>query len=323
MRGCQGEEPRFYPLTASKTWFCAAIITRKEFPAIFAGNSCQIIGKENTHMDTTKHVQMDWNSKEQLKFDDVLTQHPVMHRAQPYFRSKAFVSQIGINPLIAAAAPLFFLVEKVQHSHSAPDLIKLHEDFVHEIKAFDNQAQTHGYKSNIFLAAHLVLCLWIDEIILSTPWGRESNWETGALVLSQSGEGKSFFAVLNHCLNDIPTYIDLLELMYVCVSLGYEGEYRYLERGHILLTEIRDNLFHCIQRQRGEVSKKLEIISTAISAPALPQQKIISGVLLRIIILLVILIALATCYFSMNKQLNNNFYSTYSALQQLANAGGS
>jgi len=36
----ESTDSRFFPLTASKTLFCAAIIIRKEFTAIFAGSSC-------------------------------------------------------------------------------------------------------------------------------------------------------------------------------------------------------------------------------------------------------------------------------------------
>ncbi len=273
-----------------------------------------------------KRLQTDWAEPEQqqLQLEEILPKHPIVQTMQPYYRSKAFVSEIGINPLIAAAAPLFFLLEKTQQSGIPLDAAELRESFVHEIKAFDNQAQTHGYKPNIVLAAHFALGLWIDEMILNTTWGKESSWEQQALVdhnAMQAKDSKSIFFLLNHCLQDPSTYIDLLELLYLCLSLGYEGEYRYLERGHILLSEIRDNVYQHIQRQRGEISKKLEIEDTS-TLPQVRQDSALSQLVLRGLSILVTATTLVLGYLWFNSHLQNTFDSTEAALQQWAASAG-
>ncbi len=238
---------------------------------------------------------------------------------QPYYRSKAFVSKIGINPLIASASPLFFLVEKTQGVDFLPDLLKLREDLRHEIKAFENQAQSHGYRPHYILAARYVICLWIDEMILNTPWGKQQEWHKQPLIdpeTSASQEEKSFFLILNHCLQDIPTYIDLLELLYLCVSLGFEGEYRYLERGHLLLTQIRDTLYHNIQHHRGEVSKQLEISIP----PTLSQEQGRHPFLLRLGILFSTIITSAIIYFAMHISLEHNLQANNALLTTASTA---
>lgn len=201
--------------------------------------------------------------QQQLQLEDMLPRYPVVQQLQPYYRSKAFLSEIGPNFLIAAAAPLFFLTDKIQKSTISPQVAAhLHEDLIHELKAFDHQAQTHDYKPNMVMAAHYALCLWMDEMILNTAWGKSVHWDLRPLAdtsMMNGRDNKSFFHLLNHCLQDSPNYIDLLELLYLCLSLGYEGEYRHLDRGYVLLTEIRDNVYQHIQRIRGEASKKLEV----------------------------------------------------------------
>lgn len=238
-----------------------------------------------------------------------LTQNP-----QPYFRSKAFVSQIGINPLIASASPLFFLVEKTQRVDFVSDVLKLREDLIHEVKAFENQAQSHDYRPHYILAARYVICLWIDEMILNTTWGKQHEWNKQSLIAhipTESGEEKSFFLILNHCMQDIPNYVDLLELQYLCLSLGFEGEYRYLERGHLLLAQIRDNLYHSIQRFRGEISDQLEITTLEYK----PQGKNRLPVLLRLGILFSTLFTVLISYFVMHNALQHNFKSTNALIQ--------
>ncbi|MFT3742252.1 MAG: type IVB secretion system protein IcmH/DotU [Gammaproteobacteria bacterium] len=223
-------------------------------------------------------------------------------KLQPYYRSKAFVSQIGINPLIAAAAPIFFLVEKFQLLSQQPDLARLRENLIHEIKAFENQAQHHTYKSPFIIAAQTILCLWADEMVLSTRWGKDSYWQEFLLAhsrLLELPENASFFAILTHCMQDAEQYIDLLELCYLCLSLGFEGEYRYLERGYIQLAEIRDSLYHLILRQRGEISKQLEIKSQTV----VTTERWLPRVLTQSLFITVSLITCISSYFLLNHQL--------------------
>jgi len=177
-----------------------------------------------------------------------------------YYRSKAFVSQIGINPLIAASAPLFFLIEKIQALSSAPDIEKLHDDLIHEVNAFEHQAGASGYRSYVILAARYVLCLWIDQTILSAPWGENSEWEKIRLTDAQETEKSSpFYLLLNRCLQEPTVYVDLLELFYLCLSLGFVGNSTPLESNSTKIAETREYLFETISRQREGCSKRLEI----------------------------------------------------------------
>lgn len=262
-----------------------------------------------------KPYQVDWTEIDgQTNALGVIRPKQSIKKLQPYYRSKAFVSQVGINPLTTGAAPLFYLVEKLQFLENSPELNKLHEDLIHELKAFENQAQSHGYRSNFILAARLVLSQWIDETILRTRWGRESDWSQYPLtdmVQNEATETKSFFLILNHCLQDPVTYIDLLELMYLCLSLGFEGEYRYLDRGYIKLAEIRDTLFHTISRQRGEVFKQLEITSTHEVTP----ENFLPRLMTRLALICVTAGIIIASYSLLNHQLTTHLDATNSNLQ--------
>lgn len=248
--------------------------------------------------------------------DNMVLVNSLIQRVQPYYRSKAFVSQIGINSLIAAAAPVFFLIEKFQQANIVSDLETLRDDLLHEIKAFENHAQTRAYKSQTILIARYILSLWVDEMILNTAWGKNGGWKN--LLLStdnkRSASEKSFFALLEHCLQDTPTHIDLLELFYLCLSLGFEGEYKHMERSHLLLSELRDNLYHRIQHQRGEISKQLEI---TMQQEKTSSQKRSLKPILAASSSFILLVAVIGGYFFMNNQLWDTFNHTYSAIQKL------
>jgi len=49
----------------------------------------------------------------------------------------------------------------------------------------------------------------------------------------------------------------MLELMYLCMSLGFEGKYRVLPRGMLELEAVRDSLYRQIRQLRGDVPREL------------------------------------------------------------------
>lgn len=211
------------------------------------------------------HFQTRWSELSEPSLF-ALTEAPVHYlapRTKTYYRSKAFVSQIGINPLVAASSPLFFLVDKIATLTTMPNLENLRSDLIHEIHAFEHQAQARDYRPYVILAARYALCLWIDETILNTTWGKQSNWSTMQLTdIHETTHANSFFVLLNRCLQEPSLYIDLLELLYLCMSFGMQGDYRHMENGQTQLMDIREQLFETICQQRDHVSKQLEINAT-------------------------------------------------------------
>lgn len=266
----------------------------------------------------TSQFQTDWSTltEPQSLLDDtgdntLAVQTPV------YYRSKAFVSQVSTNSLTAAAAALFFLVEKIKTLDEAPDIEKLSEDISHELTAFEHQAQTHGYSSKLVLAARFALCLWIDETILNAPWGEDSEWQEQRLVDPTTQSHKSpFFALLNRCLHDTAAYIDLLELLYLCLSFGYEGEYRHSEKGHIQLIEIRNYLFERITQQRGNLSKQLEIVADTTDTTTRLSPKL----RWRLTLLVIALTGVVAGYVGLHHKLNQQFQVANHTLTRIFNS---
>jgi type VI secretion system protein ImpK len=240
------------------------------------------------------------------------------HHAKSYYRSKIFTSQVGINPLITAASPLFSMIEKLKKTDQSPELSKLHYDLVHEIKAFENKAQALGYRSQITYAARYLLCTWIDEIIIHSSWIDAQEWEKRTLVNNFQHNihaNDQFFILLNHCKQDASVYIDLLEMMYLCLCLGYEGEYRHLDHGLIQLSKVMEDLYECIHTQRGDFSKKLEVCLTEVKSTQSRKS------LLRYVPLCVFFITLFGCLVGMSifleQRLDTTMTNAYHNLQAL------
>lgn len=69
--------------------------------------------------------------------------------------------------------------------------------------------------------------------------------------------GEKFFLLLEKLSRNPAKYLDLLELMYLCLSLGFEGKYRVLSRGLVELDAIRDSLYRQIRSLRGDEQASL------------------------------------------------------------------
>lgn len=200
--------------------------------------------------------------------------HHLITGERAYHRSKIFNTALGINPLIAAASPLFSLAANLSEIQAPPDLLKLSYDLTHEIKAFENNARSQHFRSETILITRYLLCAYLDECILQSPWGKKnkSEWEPHLLLLffHQEKDGSErFFVILERLSADPELHIDVLELIYLCLNIGYLGKYRFLQDGKEIIDTISRRLFECIRATRGELKKELHILCDSSTKPGI------------------------------------------------------
>ncbi|WP_264774331.1 type IVB secretion system protein IcmH/DotU [Coxiella burnetii] len=179
-----------------------------------------------------------------------------------------FDASIAINPLVAACAPLLTIATQLRDQEQSPNLPKLYESLSSEIKLFEEKAHSLGYRSPVILAARYFLCALIDEIILHSPWGENSEWQRLGLLKTfqdESWGGERFFIILERSAEDADLHIDLLELGYLCLSLGYKGKYN--EKNYQELEPLVDKLYYLIREERGESSNRLFVSSAEKPVP--------------------------------------------------------
>ncbi len=160
---------------------------------------------------------------------------------------------IGLNPLLQAASPLLRLAGQVR-SLSSIDVPELRRQALDEVRRFEDRARAAGVPHEIVLAARYVLCATLDEAVLSTPWGSQSEWAQHPLLVALHREawgGEKFFEMLERISAEPARHIDLLELQYVCLALGFTGKYQMIDRGHEQLADVRHRLYRTLRSQRG------------------------------------------------------------------------
>jgi type VI secretion system protein ImpK len=64
---------------------------------------------------------------------------------------------------------------------------------------------------------------------LNTPWGASGSWQARTLISSfhrNTDDGQQFFDILERLRKDPARFLPVIELMYLCLSLGFIGPYR-------------------------------------------------------------------------------------------------
>ncbi len=163
----------------------------------------------------------------------------------------------GMNPFISLSKPIFIHIDKLLHTYDLGDVGNAHALLIEEIEAFTQNAAKQNIENSQVLVARYLLCTFLDELICTTHWGKNNDWARDSLLghfYRETYGGEKFFQLLTKLLASPVNNIHLLEFMYVCISLGFEGKYRIQTRGKMELDAIRENLYKQIKTVHGRQS---------------------------------------------------------------------
>jgi type VI secretion system protein ImpK len=170
----------------------------------------------------------------------------VLKQKEPSFK-KVFKS----NPFYTQASSLFYLVPKIRMQSTYDNVKELNLHMVETLKKIETTDSKKGISQKQNKIASYFLSALLDETVLNTPWGRKSNWDEFSLLRSLHGdgqEGKKFFIILKHLLQNAKHNIHLIELAYICLSLGYEGVFGLKENGSSIIAQHQQKLCELIQQ---------------------------------------------------------------------------
>ncbi|TFF36629.1 DotU family type VI secretion system protein [Pseudomonas sp. RIT623] len=166
----------------------------------------------------------------------------------------------GLNPLEQAAGPLLALLTRLRNTIAHPAPASLRAQLLAYLRQFEERAEAAGVPRNEVLLARYALCTALDEAVLSTPWGSASDWGKQSLLITVHNEawgGEKVFQLMEHCLQSPRERLHLLELLYLCTSLGFEGRYRVMNGGRAQLEALRERTAATIRSARGEIEREL------------------------------------------------------------------
>lgn len=172
----------------------------------------------------------------------------------------AKLSMTGMNTLTACASTLFSLISRIRNRAQHMDPDKLRQSVVAEVREFENRALQAGIPAQTVKVARYALCATLDDVVLNTPWGGQSAWGLQSMVGTFHREtvgGDRFYDLLARLEKEPGQNIDMLEFLYMCMSLGFEGRLRVEQGGPEKHLQIRAALARIIRAQRGPLERDL------------------------------------------------------------------
>ena len=166
----------------------------------------------------------------------------------------------GENLIVANALPLLSLVSRLSAAVSHPAIQDLQQQLVNKLREFEGHCLRQGVRQEQVKIASYALCTLLDETILNTPWGAQSFWGHQSLLVlfhKEAWGGDRFFQILTQLVQQPSQNLFLIELFYLCISLGFQGKYRIDQSGPNALEQLRSELYSHIQQGRGDFEREL------------------------------------------------------------------
>ncbi len=180
------------------------------------------------------------------------------------------------SPLAAAAAPLLQLLARLRNTLTPPDSGDLRACAAAALRDFERHGKAGGVPEGLLRPAHYALCASLDDIVLNTPWGSQGNWASQSLISAFHNEvssGERFYELLMGLCASPAANLPVLEIMYVCLSLGFMGRYRLSPRGPAEVDRLREELYAVIAGVRPGAEPDLSAAWRGVDAPYRPTSR--------------------------------------------------
>ncbi|HTH61629.1 MAG TPA: type VI secretion system protein TssL, long form [Paraburkholderia sp.] len=165
------------------------------------------------------------------------------------------------NPLREAVQPLLrILAEMPASMESQAAVERLRALLVREVVTFQKVCDKANLPWKHMAAVRYCICTALDEAANRTRWGGGGVWAAKSLLITFEGEvdgGEKFFLLIGRMATDPQAYIDVLEVLYRILGLGFEGRYSVIVDGRRHLEQIRQRLLTLISGVRDPAHLEL------------------------------------------------------------------
>lgn len=176
-------------------------------------------------------------------------------------------SESGLNALVDCSAAAF---EHIHLLTQHPLSNETKQNIAQFLETLQQHYQQLGYSQDISLAAHYVVCATLDDILrhhtkhsLQTTMQHTDDAQFLQSFHQSRLEQDKLYSILEHISPQADKYIDLLELIYLCLRFGYKGQYRNTPFGLQQWALLTDGTYRLITETRGQLSHIL--------SPTLPE----------------------------------------------------
>ncbi|MGK0441363.1 MAG: type VI secretion system protein ImpK [Pseudohongiellaceae bacterium] len=172
--------------------------------------------------------------------------------------------QLQQSPLQEAATTLLALSQQMRQVSTHINTDELHQFATAQVELFHQQCRATIDNPEIAQQASYVLCSLLDETVLNTPWGENSSWSQRTLLSLFHNEtygGEKVYDILEQASETPEARYELIELIYLCLSLGFIGKLRIDPKGPVKIEQIRSNTYQLLKQTKERYQKTLSVKS--------------------------------------------------------------
>lgn len=171
------------------------------------------------------------------------------------------------NPLLASAASLLILLGRLRTGLVELQVAPLMEHVTREIDRFERNALAAGVSPHEALVAKYALSGTADDIVQNLPGSARGDWQQYSMVarfFHKRDSGVGFFQEAEKAMQAPAQQFNLLELMLVCLSLGFEGQFRTAPNGAAELARIRSAIYESLRRVHPRPDEDISVMWGAV-----------------------------------------------------------
>lgn len=170
--------------------------------------------------------------------------------------------------LTGLCTDLFLIVIRMREAEDLGDPASLRKLIMFYLNLFEKNCKGSGVADDSAAEAKYALVALMDETVLSIPGTCRDYWIGRPLQLDVFGDniaGEEFFNKLQKLLVQPEKKKDVLEVYYLCLSLGFEGKYKIFSPEERVATV--DDLGRKLRRTRVRVAAGLSPHGKRTDAP--------------------------------------------------------
>ncbi|MEM1128486.1 MAG: type IVB secretion system protein IcmH/DotU [Bacteroidota bacterium] len=135
-------------------------------------------------------------------------------------------------------SPVFTLILQLRSAADFGDPDTLRQRIKGLLERCEREAQRSGASAREVSEAKFALVAFLDETILSSDWYYKDQWVANPLqleVYNRYDAGDEFFVKLKPLMDQPQSMPEVLEVYYLCMTLGFKGQYLVHDQGELRL----------------------------------------------------------------------------------------
>lgn len=190
--------------------------------------------KENKKQSEEKSEDIKYDGNSHVKADAVL-------------QTLSFTG-LELNPVVNNSISLLLLAKGISESQQyvETEITEFRTNFINDILSISAKLSTlNKYDEQDITRFRYCLCVFIDEMVMRNPSFMDSFYSSSSLSIrffKEPSGGNKFFGIMDKWLENPAKHRDMLEFIYVCLILGYQGKFSVEEECEHKLYLLMENL---------------------------------------------------------------------------------